>query len=105
MYKRQKLVITEPKDSLNERIGNYSCKEGIDWKISRKENGLVLRYKEPHQKKFSAPIHLYRTVQGHYIMAELEPDTLDFIFSSHNGIKQFLFYKYGGTKMLLEKND
>jgi hypothetical protein len=89
---------------LNERIGSYSCKEGIDWKISRKENGLVLQYKEPHQKKFSAPINLYRTVQGHYIMTE-EPDTLDFIFSADNGVKQFIFYKYGGTKMLLEKTD
>jgi len=103
-FMQTKLVKIESVDSLNERIGNYSCKEGIDWKISRKKNGLVLQYKEPHQRKFSAPINLYRTVQGHYIMTR-EPDTLDFIFSTNNGVKQFLFYKYGGTKMLLEKTD
>jgi hypothetical protein len=103
-FMNTKLVTIEPGDSLNERIGSYRCKEGIDWKISRKENGLVLRYKEPHQKKFSAPINLYRTVRGHYITKE-ELDALDFVFSSNNGVKQFIFYKYGGTRMLLEKTD
>jgi hypothetical protein len=103
-FMQTKLVTAEPGDSLNERIGSYRCKEGIDWKINRKENGLVLQYKEPHQKKFSAPINLYRTVQGYYMIKE-EPDALNFIFSQENKNKQFIFYKYGGTKMLLEKTD
>lgn len=99
-----RLVTRESADTLNERIGAYKGKEGIDWKIYRKENGLVLQYKEPHQKKFQPPLNLYRTEQGHYIIKE-EPDLLDFKFSSDNGVKKFIFYKYGGTKMLLEKTD
>ena len=103
-FMQTRLATREPLDTLNERIGNYSSKEGIDWKISRKGNDLVLQYKEPNQKRFSPTINLYRTEQGHYIMKE-EPDTLDFKFSSDNGVKKFIFYKYGGTKMLLENTD
>jgi CubicO group peptidase (beta-lactamase class C family) len=103
-FMQTRLATRELQDTLNERIGNYSSKEGINWKISRKGNDLVLQYKEPNQERFSSPINLYRTEQGHYIMKE-EPDTLDFKFSSNNGVKKFIFYKYGGTKMLLENTN
>lgn len=74
-----RLITTESGDSLNERRGSYLCKEGIEWKINQKENGLGLQYKEPHQKKFSAPLNLYPTVLGHYIIKE-ELDTWIGIF-------------------------
>ncbi len=103
-FMQTKLVTKESQDTLNERIGTYRCKEGIIWKINKKGDDLVLQYKEPYQKRFRSPINLYPTEQGHYIMKE-EPDTLDFKFSADNGVKKFIFYKYGGTKMLLEKTD
>ncbi len=103
-FMQTRIVTKESADTLNERIGAYRYKEGIDWKINRKGDGLVIQWKEPHQKRFQAPLNLYRTEQGHYIIKE-EPDLLDFKFSSDNGVKTFIFYKYGGTKMLLEKTD
>lgn len=103
-FMQTRLATREPQDTLNERIGAYRCKEGIDWKINQKGDGLVIQWKEPHQKKFQAPVNLYHIEEGHYIIQE-EPDLLDFKFSSDNGVKKFIFSKYGGTKMLLEKTD
>lgn len=101
-YMQTRLAIRESADTLNERIGSYRSKEGIQWKVSRKGDGLVLQYKDPRQSKFSSGWNLYRTEQGPYIIEEA-PDLLSFKFSSDNGVKKFIFHKYGGTKMLLEK--
>ena len=103
-FMQTRLVTTESQDLMNELVGSYRYKEGLDWKINRKGEGLVIQWKEIHQKRFRAPLNLYRTGQGHYIIKE-EPDLLDFQFLSDKGIKKVIFYKYGGTKMLLEKTD
>lgn len=103
-FMQTRLAAKEPQDIMNERIGSYKSKEGIEWKISQKGNDLVLRYKDVHRKKFSSPINLYRMENGHYLLI-IEPDTLDLKFSSENGVKRFILSKYGGAKILLEKTD
>ncbi len=103
-FMQTRLVKKESGDTLTERMGTYKSKEELVFKISRKEGDLILQYKEPQQKKFSAPFNLYATEQGHYIIKE-EPDTLEYNFSTDNGIKTIIFSKYGGTKMLMRKID
>jgi CubicO group peptidase (beta-lactamase class C family) len=103
-FMQTRLATRESQDTLNERVGNYRSKEGVFWKISRKGNNLFLQYKDLHQSKLSSPLNLYLTEQGYYIIKE-EPDALGFKFSPDNGIKKFILYKYGGTKMLMENSD
>lgn len=87
---------------MNERIGSYRSKEGVEWKIRQKGNDLVLSYKDRSHKKFSSPVTLYRLGNGHYKLL-IDPDTLNLEFSSNDGIKRFILSKYGGTQMLMEK--
>jgi CubicO group peptidase (beta-lactamase class C family) len=91
-FMQTRIVTRELQDTMNVRVGNYKSKEGVAWKISQKGNDLVLRYKDLYQKKFSAPINLYRLENGHYILT-IEPDTLDLKFSSDNGAKRFILSK------------
>jgi hypothetical protein len=61
-----------------------------------------LRFKDAGKSTLSPPIKLYRIEEGGYINKEL-PDLLHFDFAPVPGKKTMVFHKYGGIKMVLEK--